>query len=85
MAQEIYVRFPPDRERDFYFRVFCWAEELWPPIEGAGLGTIHHLTEVRETVHITVNKRSDLGTALEAIKKTLPRHFPHGEGTIERS
>ena len=85
MSQRITVQFPPDRDRGFYFRVFCWADDtLYPAIDMKGLGVIHDLDHVRDLVRIDVYKRQDLGTVLHLLKKTLPQHFPGGEGTIVR-
>ena len=84
MAQKITVQFPTDRDRSFYFRVFCWAEAIYPGIEKSGFGVIHDLDRVRETVLIDVHKRQHLGEVLSVLKKTLPQHFPNGEGTIVR-
>lgn len=85
MAQRITVQFPSDRDNDFYFRVFCRADDtLCPAIERKGLGIIHDLDRVRETVRIEVHKRQHLGEVLAVLKKTLPKHFPGGEGTIVR-
>lgn len=85
MPQRITVQFPTDRDNDFYFRVFCWADDtLYPAIDMKGLGVIHDLNRVRETVRIDVHKRQDLGQVLGLLRKTLPQHFPGGEGTILR-
>jgi len=82
VSERITVQFPCDRDNDFYFRVFCWADELYPAIVREGLGVIHDLDRVRDTVRIEVHKRQDLGRVLGLLKKTLPRHFPGGEGVI---
>ena len=85
MSQRINVHFPGDRDNDFYFRVFCWADDtLYPAIDRLGIGVIHDLDRVRETVRIDVHKRQDLGRVLRLLKKTLPQHFPGGEGTVVR-
>ena len=85
MSQRITVQFPTDRDNDFYFRVFCWADDtLFPAIEMKGLGVTRDLDRVRETVRIDVHKRQKLGEVLALVKKTLPQHFPGGEGTIVR-
>jgi hypothetical protein len=85
MSQRITVQFPADRDNGFYFRVFRWVDDtLYPAIDGKGLGVIHDLDRVRETVRIDVHKRQDLGPVLGLVKKTLPQHFPGGEGTIIR-
>ena len=85
MAQRITVHFPPGRDNDFYFRVFCWADDtLHPAIERPGIGVIHDIDRVRDTVRIDVHKRQDLGRVLGLVKKTLARQFPGGEGTIVR-
>ncbi len=86
VSQRITVQFPSDRDKDFYFRVFCWADDtLYPAIDMKGLGVIHDLERVRETVRIDVHKRQHLGEVLGILKKTLRQHFPGGEGTIMRS
>ena len=78
-------QFPADRDNDFYFRVFCWADDtLYPAIEMKGLGVIHDLDHVRESVRIDVHKTRHLGEVLRLLKKTLPQHFPGGEGIIVR-
>jgi hypothetical protein len=85
LSQRITVQFPPDRDNDFYFRVFCWADDtLYPAIDMKGLGVIHDLDRVRETVRIDVHKRQHLGEVLGLLKTTLPQHFPGGEGRIVR-
>lgn len=83
VPQRITVQFPADRDNDFYFRVFCWADDtLYPAIDMTGRGVIHDLDRVRETVRIDVHKRQHLGEVLGLLKRTLPQHFPGGEGTI---
>jgi len=85
VSQRITVQFPSDRGNDFYLRVFCWADDtLYPAIDQEGLGVVHDLDRVRDTVWIDVHKRQDLGRVLGLLKKTLPQHFPGGEGTIVR-
>jgi len=85
VSQRITVQFPTDRDSDFYFRVFCWADDtLYPEIDMKGLGAIHDLDRVRETVRIDVHKRQDVGEVLRVLKKTLPQHFHGGEGKIIR-
>jgi hypothetical protein len=85
MSQRVTVQFPIDRDDAFYFRVFCWADDmLFPAIDKKGIGVIHDLDRVRATVEIDVHKRQDLGQVLGLLKKTLPQHFPDGEGTIVR-
>jgi hypothetical protein len=85
MSQRIIVQFPIGRDDEFYFRVFCWADDtLYPAIDKKGIGVIHDLDRVRETVRINVHKRQHLGQVLGLLKKTLPQHFPDGEGTIVR-
>ena len=84
MSRRITIQFPPDRDNAFYFRVFCWAETLYTGIEMKGIGVVHDVVRVRDTVRIDVHKRQDLGEVLALLKKTLPRHFPDGEGTILR-
>ena len=85
MARRITIRFPSDRHNGFYFRVFCWADDtLYPAIEKPGYGTIHDLARVRETVQIDVGRHRKVAEIMKLIKKTLPQHFPDGEGTIVR-
>ena len=85
MSHRITVHFPPDRDATFYFRVSCWADDThYPAIDGKGIGTVHDLDHVRETVHIDVRKTRDLGAVLALISKTLPQHFPNGEDEIVR-
>ncbi len=85
MSHRITIQFPADRDNSFYFRVFCWADDtLYPGIDMAGLGVVHDVDHVRETVRIDVAKTSHLGQVMGLIKKTLPQHFPGGEGTIVR-
>ena len=81
----ITVRFPADRDPNFYFRVFYWADDtLYPAIEMTGKGIIPGLDQVREAVRIDVPRTRHLGQVLALIKKTLPNHFPDGEGEIVR-
>jgi hypothetical protein len=85
MSQRITVQFPAGRDNDFYFRVFCWADDtLYPAIERTGLGVICDLDRVREAVRIEVHQRQHLGQVLRVLNKTLPQHFPDGEGIIVR-
>ena len=85
MAQRITIWFPPGRDNGFYFRVNNWADDtLYPAIEMKGLGVIHDLDRVRDVVRIDVHKRQSLGEVLGVVKKTLPQHFPGGEGRIVR-
>lgn len=85
MSQRITIQFPAGRDNDFYFRVFLWADDvLYPAIVATGLGVIGDLDRVRERVEIEVHKRQHLGAVLRVLKKTLPQHFPDGEGIIVR-
>ena len=85
MSHRITIQFPADRDNGFYFRVFCWADDtLYPAIDVKGLGVVHDVDHVRETVRINVHKTTHLGEVLALIKKTLPQHFPGGEGEIIR-
>lgn len=84
MARRITIRFPADRDRGFYFRVFCWADDtLYPAIVQPGYGTIHDLDRVRETVQIDIERHRKVAEILKLIKKTLPQHFPDCEPIIE--
>jgi hypothetical protein len=85
VSHRITIEFPADRDSAFYFRVFCWVDDtLHPGIERVGLGVVPDVDHVRETVLIDVPKTRHLGQVLALIKKTLPQHFPGGEGTISR-
>jgi hypothetical protein len=85
MPHRITVQFPADRDSDFYFCVFCWADDtLHPAIDMKRLGVVLDLDRVRETVRIDVHRTRDLGKVLRLLRKSLPRHFPAGEGVILR-
>ena len=85
MSRRLTIQFPPGRDEAFYFRVFRWADDtLYPAIEQKGLGVIHDLDRLRETVRIDVHKRQHLGEVLGLLRETLPKHFPDGEGKIVR-
>ncbi len=84
MARRITIRFPADRDNDFYFRVFCWADDtLYPAIDNLGYGTIRDLDCVRETVQIEVKRHRKVAEITELIRKTLPTHFPDCEPVVE--
>ena len=84
MARRITIRFPAGRDNDFYFRVFCWADDtLYPAIEKPGFGTIHDLDRVRETVRIDVARHRKVAEVMKLIKKTQPEHFPDCQPIIE--
>ncbi len=84
MSRRITIRFPADRDNDFYFRVFCWADDtLYPAVERPGFGTIHDLDGVRDTVHVDVLRHRHVRGILKLIRETLPRHFPHCEPVVE--
>jgi hypothetical protein len=85
VSHRITIEFPADRDGAFYVRVFCWADDtLHPGIQRAGSGVVLDVDHVRETVRIDVPKARHLGQVLVLIRKTLPQHFPGGEGTISR-
>ena len=78
------VRFPDDRDNDFYFRVFCWADDtLYPAIEKPGYGKILDLDQVRDVVIIEINRHRKASEVLKLVKKTATEHFPECEPIIE--
>lgn len=84
MARRIIIRFPPGRDKEFYFRVFCWADDtLGPAIVKPRYGTIHDLENVRETVQIDIARHREAAKILKLIKVTLPLHFPDCEPIID--
>ncbi len=84
MARRITIRFPAGRDNDFYFRVFCWADDtLYPKIVQPGYGTIQDLNHVRETVQIVVLRHRRVAEIMKLIKNTLPQHFSDCQPIIE--
>ncbi len=84
MKRRITVRFPADRDNDYYFRVYNWADELWGPIITDGLGTLGDIDRVRDLFWIDVSKPRDLPAVLRIIKKTLHKHGFDGDYVIEK-
>jgi hypothetical protein len=84
MPQRITIQFPADRDPFFYTRVWHLAEELYRAIDMRGMGVVHDVDQVRETLRIDVHKPQDLGEVMQILKRSLPRHFPGGEGEIVR-
>lgn len=87
MARKIYVRFPADRPRDYYTRVFYFAEALWGPIVDSALGTLHDIEHAREIIRIDVSASRHVGDVKVIIKKALGQHNLLDDATItaERS
>lgn len=84
MARQITIRFPSDRTNDFYFRVFCWADDtLYPAIVAPGWGEIVDLDSVRDVVRIELKRHRQLKAVVELIDRTLPKHFPDCEPIVE--
>ena len=84
MARRITIRFPAGRDNEFYYRVFCWADDtLYPAIETPGYGVIHDLDRLRETVRIDIRRHRKVAEILKLIKKTLPQHFADCDPIIE--
>jgi hypothetical protein len=84
MARRITIRFPPDRDSAFYFRVFCWADDvLYPAVQMPGYGTIEDLDHVRDVVRIEVVRHRQVAGIIKLIRETLPRHFPDCGPVVE--
>ena len=84
MSRQIKISFPSDRDNDFYFRVFCWADDtLYPAIVRPGYGEIHDLDRVRETVRIEVKRHRQVSRIMNLIEKTLPQHFPDCDPIVQ--
>ncbi len=62
--KRITIKFPKDRDKNFYFRVFCWADgTLSPSIEKPGDGEISNLDHVTEEVIILVKRPQSLSNS----------------------
>ena len=86
MARRITIRFPTDRDNDFYFRVFCWADDtLYPAIVTPGYGLIHDLDQVRDVVRIEVIRHRQTRSILKLIERTVPQHFPDCVPVVDTS
>jgi hypothetical protein len=82
--RRVTIRFPADRDNDFYFRVFCWADDtLHPAIVEPGYGVIHDLDRVRETVRIDIRRHRKVAEVLRVIRKTAAEHFPDCTPVVE--
>jgi hypothetical protein len=82
--RRITIRFPADRDNDFYFRVFCWADDTpHPAIVEPGYGMILDLDRVRETVCIDIRRHRKVAEIVRMIRKTLAKHFPDCTPVIE--
>ena len=64
MPQRITIQFPADRDLFFYTRVWHLAEELYRTIDMRGMGVVHDVDQVRETLRIDVHKPQDLGEVI---------------------
>jgi hypothetical protein len=84
MARTIVIRFPADRDRGFYFRVYLWADDtLYAAVDGEGVGTIVDLDRVRDVVRIELKRNRALKPTLKLIRETLPVHFGDCQPVVE--
>ena len=61
MAKRIVIRFPADREYDYYTRIFFFAEDLRRNVVTPGLGTMNDIDRARNLLWIDLADKHNLG------------------------
>ncbi len=82
MPRRLTITFPVDRDNDYYFRVFWFAESLHGSIIQSGLGTMNDVDKAREAFWIQLSDSHDLGKVKKIVRQALAKFSLTGDAII---